>query len=54
MSEEPWWPVADLSLFKIRLAQGTGGTRPSFLDQYEAQLIETGGGIVRRADVLAA
>jgi len=49
MSEEPWWPVADLSLFKIRLAQGTGGTRPDFLDQYEAQQIETGGGIVRRA-----
>ena len=49
MSEEPWWPVADLSLVKVRLAQGTGGTRPNFLDQYEAQLIETGGGIVRRA-----
>ena len=49
MSEESWWPVADLSLFKIRLAQGTGGTRPNFLDQYEAQLIEQGGSIVRRA-----
>jgi hypothetical protein len=41
--------VEDLSLFKLRLAQGTGGTRPSFLDQYETQLIESGGGIVRRA-----
>lgn len=49
MSEEPWWPVASLNVFKLRLSQGTGGTRPDFLDQYEAQLIETGGGIVRRA-----
>ena len=48
MNEEPWWPVADLSLFKLRLARGTGGTRPDFLDQYETLQLETGGGIVRR------
>ena len=48
INEEPWWPVADLSLFKVRLARGTGGTRPDFLDQYETLQLETGGGIVRR------
>jgi hypothetical protein len=48
MAEEPWWPFADISEFKLRYSVGTGGTRPGFVDQYELYELEAGGGLVRR------
>ena len=48
MAEEPWWPLSDISEFKLRYSVGTGGTRPGFVDQFELYELESGGGLVRR------
>jgi TonB-linked SusC/RagA family outer membrane protein len=42
MNEEPWWPFADLSLFKPRYSIGTAGNNPSFSARYETYLQNSG------------
>jgi TonB-linked SusC/RagA family outer membrane protein len=43
MGREPWWPVPDVSEFKLRGSYGTSGGRPRFSAQYETFTILTGG-----------
>lgn len=43
MAQEPWWPVRQITEFKLRASQGTAGGRPSFADQYETYSIGDGG-----------
>jgi TonB-linked SusC/RagA family outer membrane protein len=43
MAEESWWPIRQISEFKLRASQGTAGGRPSFADQYETYSIGDGG-----------
>lgn len=45
MGAERWWPLADVSEFKLRYSVGTAGGRPSFADQYEVFTILSGGGL---------
>ena len=47
MSEEPWWPVSDLTEFKLRASRGTAGNRPSFNDQFETFNFAAGGNLVK-------
>jgi len=42
-TREPWWPLDDVSEFKIRTSYGTSGGRPRFSAQYETFTIGTGG-----------
>ena len=35
MAEEPWWPVAAITEFKLRASRGTAGGRPNFADRFE-------------------
>lgn len=43
LAEERWWPVRQITEFKLRASQGTAGGRPSFADQYETYTIGDGG-----------
>jgi TonB-linked SusC/RagA family outer membrane protein len=43
MSEEPWWPVRDITAFKPRYSIGTAGSRPGFAWRYETWNIGTTG-----------
>jgi TonB-linked SusC/RagA family outer membrane protein len=47
MAEESWWPLEDVSEFKLRLSQGTAGGRPEFEDQYETYSFTDAGGITK-------
>jgi TonB-linked SusC/RagA family outer membrane protein len=47
MAEEPWWPVADLTEFKLRYSIGTAGGRPSYGDRFETYGFTDGGGLVK-------
>jgi TonB-linked SusC/RagA family outer membrane protein len=47
LSEEGWWNVPGLNLFKLRYNVGTAGTRPGFADQYSALGIDATGAISR-------
>ncbi len=49
MSEEDWWPIESLNLFKLRYNIGTAGTRPGFADQYAALGIDGTGAVTRQA-----
>lgn len=42
-TREPWWPLSDVSEFKLRTSYGTSGGRPRFSAQYETFTIGTGG-----------
>ena len=42
-AREPWWPLDDVSEFKIRTSYGTSGGRPRFSAQYETFTIQAGG-----------
>ncbi len=47
LSEEPWWPFADFTLFKPRYSIGTAGNNPSFQARYELYNQNTGTGVTR-------
>jgi TonB-linked SusC/RagA family outer membrane protein len=47
MAEEPWWPVADLTEFKLRYSIGTAGGRPSYGDRFETYSFSDGGGLIK-------
>jgi TonB-linked SusC/RagA family outer membrane protein len=47
MSEEAWWPVASLTLFKPRYSIGTAGNNPNFDAKYELYNQLEGTGVVR-------
>ncbi|HSJ24712.1 MAG TPA: SusC/RagA family TonB-linked outer membrane protein [Longimicrobiales bacterium] len=47
MAEEPWWPVADLTEFKLRASIGTAGGRPSFADRFETYAFSDGGTLTK-------
>lgn len=49
LSEEGWWGISSLNLFKLRYNIGTAGTRPGFADQYSALGIDGTGAITRQA-----
>jgi len=43
VSEEGWWPLAQLNEFKLRASYGTAGGRPSFPAQYETFTLNAAG-----------
>ncbi|HEU4632199.1 MAG TPA: SusC/RagA family TonB-linked outer membrane protein [Gemmatimonadaceae bacterium] len=45
MAEEPWWPWASITEFKLRASRGTAGGRPDYDDQYETYDFLSGGGV---------
>ena len=47
MSEESWFPIEALNLFKLRYSWGVTGVSPSFSSQYEALSSDGTGGIRR-------
>ena len=47
ISEEGWWNIPVLNLFKLRYNVGTAGTRPGFADQYSALGIDATGAVTR-------
>lgn len=47
MAQESWWKWHRISEFKLRVSQGTAGTRPSFADQYETYTISTNGTLAK-------
>ena len=47
VSEEPWWPLPDFSLFKPRYSIGTAGNNPRFEARYELYNQLTGTGVTR-------
>jgi TonB-linked SusC/RagA family outer membrane protein len=49
MAEERWWPWHRINEFKLRVSQGTAGTRPSFADQYETYTLGSGGTLTKGA-----
>jgi len=49
VSEEGWWNIPALSLFKLRYNIGTAGTRPDFADQYAALGIDGTGAVTRQS-----
>ena len=49
MAQESWWPWQRVNEFKLRVSQGTAGTRPSFADQYETYSIASNGTLAKLA-----
>ncbi|HEY4217931.1 MAG TPA: SusC/RagA family TonB-linked outer membrane protein [Gemmatimonadaceae bacterium] len=49
MAEQSWWPWKNVNEFKLRVSQGTAGTRPSFADQYETYTITSTGTLSKSA-----
>jgi TonB-linked SusC/RagA family outer membrane protein len=47
MAEEPWWPVAALTEFKLRYSAGTAGGRPNYADRFETYNFGDGGTITK-------
>jgi TonB-linked SusC/RagA family outer membrane protein len=45
MAEEDWWPLDQVSEFKVRYSRGTAGGRPSFSDRFETFSLQSGGGL---------
>ena len=45
LSEESWWGVEPLSLFKLRYSHGTAGGRPGFSAQYETWNVNSSGSV---------
>lgn len=45
LSEESWWGVDPLSLFKLRYSIGTAGGRPRFEAQYETWTVSSSGAV---------
>jgi len=43
MAQEPWWPFARISEFKLRASRGTAGGRPRYSAQYETYAIDASG-----------
>lgn len=48
LAEEAWWPLPQLTEFKLRASQGTAGGRPDFDDQFETFGFIEGGGLVKQ------
>jgi TonB-linked SusC/RagA family outer membrane protein len=49
VAQESWWPWQRINEFKLRVSQGTAGTRPSFADQYETYTVSANGTVVKAA-----
>lgn len=49
LAQESWWPWQRVNEFKLRVSQGTAGTRPSFADQYETYSIGSNGTLSKSA-----
>ena len=47
LAQESWWKWQRIDEFKLRVSQGTAGTRPSFPDQYETYTVSTNGTIAK-------
>jgi outer membrane receptor protein involved in Fe transport len=47
MAQEEWWPFKRVNEFKLRLSQGTAGTRPSFADQFETYTVSSNGTLAK-------
>jgi TonB-linked SusC/RagA family outer membrane protein len=47
LAQEPWWPWRRVNEFKLRVSQGTAGTRPDFADQYETYTIASNGTLAK-------
>jgi TonB-linked SusC/RagA family outer membrane protein len=45
LSEESWWNIEPLSLFKLRYSRGTAGGRPGFSYQYEIWNVSNTGAV---------
>jgi TonB-linked SusC/RagA family outer membrane protein len=43
MAQERWWPLPNVSEFKLRFSRGTAGGRPNFPDQFPTYDIGEGG-----------
>jgi TonB-linked SusC/RagA family outer membrane protein len=49
IAQEPWWRWKRINEFKLRVSQGTAGTRPSFADQYETYTVAANGTVTKAA-----
>lgn len=47
LAQESWWKWQRVNEFKLRVSQGTAGTRPSFADQYETYSIGSNGTLAK-------
>jgi TonB-linked SusC/RagA family outer membrane protein len=51
MAEEPWWPVAALTEFKLNYSIGTAGGRPNFSDRFETVSVSGTTGAINRGNL---
>jgi TonB-linked SusC/RagA family outer membrane protein len=51
MAEEPWWPVAPLTEFKLSYSIGTAGGRPNFGDRFETVSVSGTTGAISRSNL---
>ncbi|HEY9230463.1 MAG TPA: SusC/RagA family TonB-linked outer membrane protein, partial [Gemmatimonadaceae bacterium] len=49
IAQEPWWKWQRVNEFKLRVSQGTAGTRPSFADQFETYTVNANGTVSKAA-----
>ncbi|MEO7083816.1 MAG: SusC/RagA family TonB-linked outer membrane protein [Gemmatimonadaceae bacterium] len=49
LAQESWWKWRRINEFKLRVSQGTAGTRPSFADQFETYTVSTNGTLAKAA-----
>jgi len=49
LAQEPWWRWQRVNEFKLRVSQGTAGTRPDFSNQYETYTISSNGVLAKNA-----
>lgn len=47
VAQEPWWPIAAISEFKLRVSRGTAGGRPNFADHFETYDIDPAGNLTK-------
>jgi TonB-linked SusC/RagA family outer membrane protein len=51
LAEEPWWPVAPLTEFKLSYSIGTAGGRPNFGDRFETVSVSGTTGAITRSNL---
>jgi TonB-dependent SusC/RagA subfamily outer membrane receptor len=51
LSQEPWWPLASITEFKLNASVGTAGGRPEFSDRFETVSVSGTTGAVTRSNL---
>jgi TonB-linked SusC/RagA family outer membrane protein len=47
LAQERWWPIKQISEFKLRFSRGTAGGRPNYPDEFETFTVDTAGSVTK-------